>query len=94
LKFKIGYEKKNTYTYVEPPNPKVVSLTTAVIILGIIIFLCGLTCVTYFVRRKYFPSEARILKKLSQRDLKPADVDRLVNRIPRFEYSEKVNKYN
>ena len=68
-------------------------MTTAVIVLGIVIILCGLACIGYFVKRKYFPSEARILKKLGQRDLKPADLDRIVNRIAKVEYSEKVNKY-
>jgi hypothetical protein len=90
----MGYEKKGFDPYVEPPNPLVISLTTAVIVLGIVILLCGFTCIAYFVRRKYFPSEARILKKLGQRDLKPADLDRIVNRIAKLEYSEKVNKYS
>jgi hypothetical protein len=40
----------------------------------------------YFLIRKYFPSEARILKKLNNSRLKLDDLDRIVKRIRPVEY--------
>ena len=48
----------------------------------------------YFLIRKYFPSEARILKKLNNSRLKLDDLDRIVKRIKPVEYKLQVNKYN
>jgi len=48
----------------------------------------------YFLIRKYFPSEARILKKLNNIGLKLDDLDRIVKRIKPVEYNVLVNKYN
>ena len=48
----------------------------------------------YFLIRKYFPSEARILKKLNNIALKLDDLDRIVKRIKPVEYNVLVNKYN
>ena len=53
-----------------------------------------LSILAYFLIRKYFPSEARILKKLNYSGLKLDDLDRIVKRIKPVEYKVQVNKYN
>lgn len=72
----------------------IVSLTTAVIFLAVFLFLVCVGVGIYFVRRRYFPNEARMLKKLGQRELKSADIERIVSRIKTLEYSTAINKYN
>ncbi len=66
---------------VKPTDPRVYSLSGAVIALGVLILIILIALTVYCVRRKYFPNEARILKLLNNKTLKPAVLKRIINRL-------------
>jgi hypothetical protein len=78
----------------KPIDPRVFPLSAAVIALGLFIFIMMVALTAYCVRRKYFPNEARVLKLLNNKALKPAVLERILYRLKPQEYSQDINKYN
>lgn len=74
--------------------PIVGKLTSAVVILGVILGICGLSCVAYFLQKRYLLNEGRIKKKLANTELKASELDRCIKRIKEIRFTEEENKYN
>ena len=94
IKYTVGFLSKAFSPTAGSEDPKIISLRSAVIALAVLLSVALLSISAYFFIRKYFPSEARILKKLNNSGLKLDDLDRILKRIKPQEYNIHVNKYN